>query len=473
MIHQHVTGAIPIRRNTKDPAYLITLKAYVAELLRSHDLLFYPEGGRSYSGELKSPKTGLLHAALLSGTPGPDDRADRHFLRSRARGSHSRATARQAEPAPVRARARRDGPLRRRAIGRARSSRSAGRFRSTAGIRSRGAMCWSSGRLTTAVDRQARESAADRRSSRPPCGRRSRGAISKRARRRSSRRCAPSARTSVSPAARQAVEEAAEPLEARGIIVYDRGRFRVRDRNVLRYYARAHRPPAHDGFRPHALMLDVASKAFFQTLSYSRTLKTLASRYGMSRAGTRSRAGSSPARPSTMPSPPSAHIQAQGLLSTLDYLGESVTSLAAAETATREYLHLIEAVDRAGVERNLSLKLTQLGLDVDRAICVDNLRRILSGGRAMRILRADRHGELAAYGRDARHLRDRLEARAAQCRRRAAIVPLSHRAGFRAGERTGRAHQARQRGVPRAQERRVSAEIRCRCRVSAARKRGC
>jgi hypothetical protein len=37
---------------------------------------------------------------------------------------------------------------------------------------------------------------------------------------------------------RHAVEAAAEPLEARGIIVYDRGRFRVRDRNVLRYYAR-------------------------------------------------------------------------------------------------------------------------------------------------------------------------------------------------------------------------------------------
>jgi hypothetical protein len=37
---------------------------------------------------------------------------------------------------------------------------------------------------------------------------------------------------------REAVEEAAEPLEARGIVVYDNGRFRVRDRNVLRYYAR-------------------------------------------------------------------------------------------------------------------------------------------------------------------------------------------------------------------------------------------
>lgn len=64
LIHRHVTGALPIRRNTKDPGYLITLKAYVAELLSRHDLLFYIEGGRSYSGELKPPKTGLIHAAL-------------------------------------------------------------------------------------------------------------------------------------------------------------------------------------------------------------------------------------------------------------------------------------------------------------------------------------------------------------------------------------------------------------------------
>ncbi len=64
LLHRHVTGAIPIRRNTKDPAYLVTLKAYVAELLQRSDLLFYIEGGRSYSGELKTPKTGLLHAAL-------------------------------------------------------------------------------------------------------------------------------------------------------------------------------------------------------------------------------------------------------------------------------------------------------------------------------------------------------------------------------------------------------------------------
>lgn len=69
LIQRHVVGALPIRRNTKDPAYHITLKAYVAELLRTQDFFFYPEGGRSYSGEIKSPKTGLLTACLQAGLP--------------------------------------------------------------------------------------------------------------------------------------------------------------------------------------------------------------------------------------------------------------------------------------------------------------------------------------------------------------------------------------------------------------------
>src|SRR5260221_2016447 len=69
LLHRHVTGAIPIRRNTKDPAYLITLKAYVAEMLKKHDLFFYPEGGRSYSGELRQAKTGLIHPSLTANRP--------------------------------------------------------------------------------------------------------------------------------------------------------------------------------------------------------------------------------------------------------------------------------------------------------------------------------------------------------------------------------------------------------------------
>jgi glycerol-3-phosphate O-acyltransferase len=66
LLHKHVTGAIPIRRDSKDPVYLATLKAYVAEILKRRDVLYYAEGGRSYRGEFKSPKTGLLQAALGS-----------------------------------------------------------------------------------------------------------------------------------------------------------------------------------------------------------------------------------------------------------------------------------------------------------------------------------------------------------------------------------------------------------------------
>jgi glycerol-3-phosphate O-acyltransferase len=69
LLHKHVTGAIPIRRGARDAAYLVTLKAFVAELLQTHDLFFYPEGGRSYSGELKTAKTGLFNAVVLADVP--------------------------------------------------------------------------------------------------------------------------------------------------------------------------------------------------------------------------------------------------------------------------------------------------------------------------------------------------------------------------------------------------------------------
>jgi proline dehydrogenase len=122
-------------------------------------------------------------------------------------------------------------------------------------------------------------------------------------------------------------------------------------------------------------------KALFQSLSHSRTLKNLASRHGMRGRGAFARrfiAGE------TLDDAIEAvrQLEAQGLHHTLDHLGESVTTRDGSDTCTREYLEVIEAVAGAGVERNISLKLTQLGLDVDRAICVDNLRRILDAGDA-------------------------------------------------------------------------------------------
>jgi proline dehydrogenase len=70
-------------------------------------------------------------------------------------------------------------------------------------------------------------------------------------------------------------------------------------------------------------------------------------------------------------------IEARGMLHTLDYLGEGVTTFAEADRATKIYLGILEQIVAAGIGRNISLKLSQLGLDVDRATCVDNLRRIL------------------------------------------------------------------------------------------------
>jgi proline dehydrogenase len=127
-------------------------------------------------------------------------------------------------------------------------------------------------------------------------------------------------------------------------------------------------------------MIDALSKAFFHTLAGSAGLKRLASRYGM-RPGGRGFARRFIAGESVAEAIAAAReIQAAGLNVTLDYLGESVASVAEADTATRAYIGVITEIAASGIERNLSLKLTQLGLTIDRATAVDNLRRILDAG---------------------------------------------------------------------------------------------
>jgi proline dehydrogenase len=123
-------------------------------------------------------------------------------------------------------------------------------------------------------------------------------------------------------------------------------------------------------------MLDTVSKAFFTLLARSRVLKHLASRYGMRRETSAARRF---IPGETLDDAISAGraLAAQGLLATFDHLGEGVATRDEAASATREYLDVIGALIAAGVDRNISLKLTALGLDIDRATAVDNLRRIL------------------------------------------------------------------------------------------------
>jgi proline dehydrogenase len=123
-------------------------------------------------------------------------------------------------------------------------------------------------------------------------------------------------------------------------------------------------------------MLDSASKGLFHLLALITPFKTLASRYGMRRPSSFARrfiAGESTSEAIEA----ARAVEVRGLLITLDHLGESVDTLARADAATREYFEVMQQVVDSGIGRNISLKLTQLGLTVDRATCVDNMRRVL------------------------------------------------------------------------------------------------
>jgi proline dehydrogenase len=76
-------------------------------------------------------------------------------------------------------------------------------------------------------------------------------------------------------------------------------------------------------------------------------------------------------------------LNTQGLVVSLDHLGESVTSPAAARRAVGAYMEALEAIHTEEVEGNISLKLTQLGLDLSRELCVVQLRKILERAAAL------------------------------------------------------------------------------------------
>lgn len=71
-------------------------------------------------------------------------------------------------------------------------------------------------------------------------------------------------------------------------------------------------------------------------------------------------------------------LRGRGVSSTLDMLGESVRDAATAETSTEEYLRLVGRIEASGLPSHISVKLTQLGLDVGDDLCRGNVRRILA-----------------------------------------------------------------------------------------------
>ena len=70
-------------------------------------------------------------------------------------------------------------------------------------------------------------------------------------------------------------------------------------------------------------------------------------------------------------------VNASGLLATVDYLGEHVTTEAEATANADEYIRTLVAIKESGVDANISIKLTAMGLAIDDDFCYQNVRRIV------------------------------------------------------------------------------------------------
>jgi proline dehydrogenase len=70
-------------------------------------------------------------------------------------------------------------------------------------------------------------------------------------------------------------------------------------------------------------------------------------------------------------------LAAEGCCATIDVLGESVTSRELAQTAVAAYLEVLETIITCSLDANVSLKPTQMGLQIDEGFCHDNIATII------------------------------------------------------------------------------------------------
>ncbi len=83
----------------------------------------------------------------------------------------------------------------------------------------------------------------------------------------------------------------------------------------------------------------------------------------------------------------------RGIRGTLDLLGENTMSREDARNATREVLGILDTIQAQGVDCNVSVKLTQLGLDLDNEFCYQNVREIVDHARSLgNFIRVDMEG---------------------------------------------------------------------------------
>jgi len=86
-------------------------------------------------------------------------------------------------------------------------------------------------------------------------------------------------------------------------------------------------------------------------------------------------------------------LNRRGILATIDHLGENVSCEDEARQAAEEYRRALDALAESGVDSNVSLKLTQMGLDIDQGFCQENVAKIVEHAkRKGNFLRIDMEG---------------------------------------------------------------------------------
>jgi len=71
------------------------------------------------------------------------------------------------------------------------------------------------------------------------------------------------------------------------------------------------------------------------------------------------------------------NLNRQGISASFDHLGESITSEAEIHREVDEYVRVLESIHATGLDSNVSVKLTQLGLDVSPDLCYSNARTLV------------------------------------------------------------------------------------------------
>ncbi|MCA1850271.1 MAG: proline dehydrogenase family protein [Acidobacteria bacterium] len=86
-------------------------------------------------------------------------------------------------------------------------------------------------------------------------------------------------------------------------------------------------------------------------------------------------------------------LNAAGCTASFDHLNESVTQVAEAEEEVREYLRILARIDDTGIRSNVSIKLTQFGLDIDPELAYKNARTVVAeAARRGNFVRVDMEG---------------------------------------------------------------------------------